>query len=173
MTFFNAELLRDTLVAFLRRARAFAGVQYDADPAPAAQQHGVLILPRARKENVDSRAIPELGELVDLAKGVQGVEVFYVDESEDIRLQIRAIARSRVIFVAAGSASYFNLLFASNATIYLLGPDRFNGNMADWPSIRMLWDIAGPSNKVVIRDTRVPEHELRDLFFSSLADRPM
>jgi hypothetical protein len=169
------QYLHDTslnMILFKQTLESFAGkaLLYSSSGANLSSRGGrkVLVLPRGKKENnagPNDRVIPELDSLAEMieSEGMTGAEVLRTDDIKDISQQINAVAQAKVIFVAAGSAAYFNMLFAVNATIYILGPDRHNMDMGRWPYSRAVWDFGGRLNRLVIRDDTISNDVLSTL----------
>lgn len=174
-TSLNMELFKQTLEAFVGKALFYSSSGIEHRAASSKGGRRVLVLPRGRKENnvgLNDRVVPELDTLAEMieSEGMVGAEVLRTDDVRDIRQQVNAVARAKVIFVAAGSAAYFNILFAANATIYIFGPDRHNMDLGRWPYSRAVWDYGGRSNRLIIRNDNISRDALSTLLRDAVLD---
>lgn len=174
-TSLNTELFKQTLEAFAGKALLYSSSSIEDRAAKSKGGRRVLVLPRGRKENnvgLNDRVIPELDTLAEMieSEGMAGAEVLRTDDVQDVRQQVSAVAQAKVIFVAAGSAAYFNMLFAANATIYILGPDRHKMDLGRWPYSRAVWDYGGRSNRLIIRDDSISKDALSTLLRDAVLD---
>jgi hypothetical protein len=161
----NKELFHQTLNAFITYIKQYSSIT--EEPLTTFSPHRtILVLPRGRKENYgpNDRNIPELDILASLVEdgSVAGTEVLRSDNVTDIRQQVQAVTRARVIFVSAGSAAYFNMLFAVNSTIYVMGPDRLKFD-SKFPYSRYICALTELSNTIIIRDDSIGKIELKEL----------
>jgi hypothetical protein len=169
-TLLNVDLFHQTLSTFVKHIKLYSSIT--EEPLTTFSPHrSVLVLPRGRKENYgpNERKIPELDILASLVEDsdVHGAEVLRSDEVNDIRHQVQAISRAKVIFVSAGSAAYFSMLFAVNSTIYVMGPDRLKLD-SRFPYSRELCALASRTNSIIIRDDSIGKTELRTLLIKSI-----
>jgi len=166
----NMKLFHETLSAFVTNLIQFS--QNLIEASDVRLDRSVLILPRGQKENYgpNDRSIPELNILASLVEegNLLGAEVLRTDDLNDIRQQVNAVSRAKVIFLGAGSAAYFNMFFAANATIYVMGPDRIKFD-SKFPYSREICALAGRKNEIIIRDDTIGKDELKALLMHHLA----
>lgn len=131
------------------------------------RNRSVVILPRDKVENLASndRAFLELGVLAHMveSKNIFGAKVLRTDAVEDVRHQVAEITNAKGIFVGAGSAAYVNVLFAENATVHALGPERVMAFTNTFPLFHEIWDLASKRNNLILLEEKLDERSLRAL----------
>jgi hypothetical protein len=165
----NIKLFHETLNAFVTTLKAYSQYPVFND---AHRNRTVLILPRGRKENYgpNDRIVPELDILASMVDEgeVLGAHVLRTDDVNDIRHQVNAVSRAKVIFLGAGSAVYFNMLFATGTTVYVFGPDFLRRDSTMFPFSREIVALGSRTNTIIIRDGSIGKEELKALLLESI-----
>jgi hypothetical protein len=118
-------------VAFTRCASGLGALAYNRDaagPTPLDAELGplqptsVLVVPRGLKGNFapSSRSYSGFEVLQEWAASVGG-STLYVNETEDVRAQVRAVASARIIVLTEGSAYYVTAAWAVGSLIVVVG----------------------------------------------------
>ena len=85
----------------------------------------ILYLPRGRLENYkgNDRIIENQHEIEELVRSYPGSQVYFTDQTKDMRNQIDMVRRARIVICDYGSNFSFNSFFCENAFILTLGQD--------------------------------------------------
>ena len=117
-------------VAFMRCASGLGALAYnrDAGPTPLDAELGplqptsVLVVPRGLKGNFVSNSRSYQGfELIQEWAASIGGSTLFVNETEDIRAQVRSVASARIIVLTEGSAFYVTASWAVGSLIVVVG----------------------------------------------------
>ena len=158
-----------TFSAFVENLRKYSGLERNW-LAPK-QNRSVLVLPRGKKENWigNERTMAELDILCKWVEDGRypGASTFHSDAVTDVRVQVKALAHARVIFVSYGSAMFFNAALARNATVHVLGHNFRHHEI--FPALKAMWaGFAGSFNKLVVHE-RMNESALLQLIEEEIA----